>query len=157
VSPNFSLNPSCRGVEEPLIFASTAIASDLDDVKIAFDTFKKYQKTDDVRSLDLFTKDCKFIFTLTDGVKNEVVQLPTSVFLKDLKKIIARKEGFKKSYEDVKYAKERFGIRVTAMTVDSDGRREPFSALYLRSEKSDLLIKELKSTVVMAGNSQPEK
>lgn len=129
-----------------LVAFSIARADDITDAKAAFATMLAYQKTDDARTLDLFTPDCPFTVTLTDGKATRTVVVPPELFRKQLTVSIAKKEGNKDVYENVKYAAEGSGVRVTATVLAADtGKRGPFSVLYVR-DGGALKIKEIKAT-----------
>jgi len=129
-----------------LMTFSIARADDIADAKAAFATMLEYQKTDDARTLDLFTPDCPFTVTLTDGKASRTVVVPPELFRKQLTVSIAKKEGNKDIYENVNYAPEAGGVRVTATVLAADtGKRGPFSVLYVRNNGT-LKIKEIKVT-----------
>ena len=130
------------------LVSSSAIADDLADTKKAFATLVEYQKTDDERTPDLFSKDCAITFVFSDGKNEKTAVVPTEVFIESLKKEIARKAGNPNPYEDVKYSPEDSGIRVTAnVHYARSGQKGPFSALYRRSADGVLRIHTFKVTV----------
>ena len=121
-------------------------ADDIADAKAAFATFMTYQKKDDPRTLGLFTADCPFTVTLTDGKSSRDIVIPAELFRTQLQVTLAKKKGNKDKYEDVKYAAEGGGVRVTATVLSAEtGKRGPFSVLYVRDGKA-LKIKEIKAT-----------
>ena len=122
-------------------------ADTIEDAKTAFNKLVKYQKTDDERSIDLFSKDCKVELTLTDGKRKQLAKIPTAAFLETIKKNIAEKKGNREKYEKIKFNKQDKGVLVTADIVYPDGKRGPFSALYMPDGDGDLLIVELNITV----------
>ena len=130
------------------LISSTAIADDLADAKKAFATLTEYQKTDDERSPDLFSKDCAVTFAFSDGTNEKAAVIPTEVFIETMKKEIAKKKGSEETYEEVKYLQEASGIRVTAtVRYPKSGRKGPFSVLYRRDSDGVLRIHEFKATV----------
>lgn len=127
---------------------STAIADDLADTKKAFATLIEYQKTDDERSPELFSKDCTVTFIFSDGTNEKAAVLPIEVFIDTMKKAIAKKKGSKETYEEVMYSQEASGVRVTAnVRYPKSDRKGPFSALYRRNDDGVLRIQEFKVTV----------
>ncbi len=121
-------------------------ADDIADAKTAFATFLAYQKKDDPRTLGLFTADCPFTVTLTDGKSSRDIVIPAELFRTQLQVTLAKKKGNKDKYEEVKYAAEAGGIRVTATVLSAEtSKRGPFSVLYVRDGK-ELKIKEIKAT-----------
>ena len=116
-----------------LLTLAVARADDIADAKAAFATMIEYQKSDDVRTLDLFAQDCAVTFTFTDGKATRVVALPTAAFRQMLQKSLDAKQGNQDVYEDVKYTQEGPSVRVDSTIVYHDtGKREPFSVLYVR-------------------------
>jgi hypothetical protein len=134
-----------------LLASTAARADDIEDAKVAFATFVEYQKTDDFRALDLFTKNCVVTSTYiaTDGTTMKSRSLQGDEFRTMLAKEIALKRGNKDVYESVKYAQDGSAIRVNAAVLFKEsGRRGSISVLYVRDEGA-LKIKELKVTVPM--------
>lgn len=129
-----------------LLTLSIARADDIADAKAAFATLLEYQKTDDIRSLELFTEDCAVTFAFTDGVKSREATISSADFREMLKQAIALKQGNRDVYQDVKFTKEQSGVRVTSKILYAEsGKRGSFSALYIR-DKDSLKIKEMKVT-----------
>jgi hypothetical protein len=130
-----------------LFLLSIVHADDIGDARVAFAKLVEYQKTDDIRSLDLFAEDCAVTFTFTDGVTSRVSTFPPDAFREMLKQSLALKQGNKDVYEDVKYAQEESGVRVTSNILYAESaKRGPFSALYVRGN-GGWKIKELKLTI----------
>ena len=72
--------------------------------------------------------------------------IPAELFRTQLQVTLSKKKGNKDKYEDVKYAAEGSGVRVTATVLSADtGKRGPFSVLYVRDGDA-LKIKEIKAT-----------
>jgi len=130
------------------LVSSSALADDLVDAKAAFATLIQYQKTDDERSPDLFSKDCVITYTRSDGTNEKTTEVPTEVFINGMKKAIAQKKGSQEIHENVKYAQEAGGIRVTA-----DVRRPTpsgsglLSVLYRRDSDGVLRIHDFRATM----------
>ena len=130
------------------LLSSIAIADDVADTKKAFATLGEYQKTDDDKAPELFSKDCAVTFIFPDGTNEKVIVVPTEVFIDALKKEIAKKKGTTEAYEEIKYSQEASGIRVTAnVHYLKSGRKGPFSALYRRDDDGILRIHDFKVTV----------
>ena len=132
------------------LFVSTlARADDIEDAKVAFATFIEYQKTDDLRALELFTKNCVVTSTHVgaDDATTKSRVLQGDEFRALLAKEIALKRGSKDVYENVKYAQDGSAVRVNAtVVINESGKRGSISVLYVR-EDGALKIKELKLTV----------
>lgn len=125
-----------------------AFADDLADARAAFEALGTYQKTDDIRALDLFATNCLITFTIIDATNQRTVLVPPDAYRELLRKAIALKQGDKNSYEDVKCSQDGYMVKVTANIhyVDTD-KRGPFVALYARESDGILRIKEMKVTV----------
>jgi hypothetical protein len=134
------------------LFASTAArADDIGDAKVAFATFVEYQKTDDIRALELFTKNCVVTSTYiaTDGTTTKSRSLQGDEFRTILAKEIALKRGNEDVYESVKYTQDGSSVRVNAAVLfKKSDRRGSISMLYVRDEGA-LKIKELRVTVLL--------
>lgn len=127
---------------------SSRTRNDIADAKAAFATLIEYQKTDDIRSLDLFSQNCPVTFTVVNGNTQRTVVWPQDAFLESLRKQLALKLGNRDTYEDVKFSQEGTNVLVTAMVHYADsGKRGPFSAVYVRDKTGILKIQELKVTV----------
>lgn len=130
------------------LLSSFAIADDLADAKKAFTILSEYQKTDDERSPELFSKHCAVTFIFSDGTNEKATVIPIEAFIDSMQKAIAEKKGTKETYEDVKYSAETSGVRVTAnVRYPKSGRKGPFSALYRRDDDGVLRIHDFKVTV----------
>jgi len=127
-----------------MVCISASAADDLADAKAAFADLVTFQKTDDVRALDLFAKHCIIKFKLEDGTNEQTVVLAPEVFLASLKKEIAQKKGSDCDYEDVKFVADGYMVKVnaTAHYMDS-GKRGPFYALFGRDGDGGMKIQEL--------------
>ena len=136
--------------------SSSPAQDDIDEVKAAFGTLIEYQKTDDIRSLDLFSTNCPVTLTVIDGSKTSTVTLPPEAFRKLLRQQIALKLGNHDTYEDVKYSEVRgTNVLVTAMVRYADsGKRGPFFALYGRDTYGFYKIQHLKVTMFASGNTK---
>lgn len=136
-----------------VLFATTvlsisAFADDIADAKMAFATMVEYQRTDDERSPDLFSKSCIITATLRDGANKKTMVIPLEAFIAQMKAQIAKKVGATEAYEDVKYQQEDSGIRVTAkIRYLQNGRGGPFSMLYRRDEDGVMRIRQLEIIV----------
>ena len=140
-----------------LFSLSIARADDVADAKAAFATMVEYQKTDDPRSLDLFTRDCAVTFIFTDGTTTRAAALPPEAFRQMLTKALAEKKGNKDVYEDVKYTQEGPAVRVNSTVLYADsGKRGPFTLLYVREKSGVLKVKEMKVTVFVPALPPPE-
>lgn len=138
-----------------LLSLAAARADDIADAKLAFATLVKYQKTDDLRALELFTSSCTVVFGFTDGEASRTKVLKGDSFRESLRKEIAKKEGCEDVYENVKYTQQRSNVWVTGMIRYKDsGKRGPFSILYVRDEGA-LKIKHFKVAVPV--NTVPPK
>lgn len=130
-----------------LAWCSISFADDLADAKAAFETLKSYQKSDDIRALDLFATNCLVTLTFIQGTNEHQVFVPPDAYREMLKKGIALKQGDNNSYEDVKCSRDGYMVKVTAMIHYADtGRRGPFMAIYGRDDDGILKIKELHVT-----------
>ncbi|MDR3460251.1 MAG: hypothetical protein P4N60_22715 [Verrucomicrobiae bacterium] len=128
---------------------SAAAADDLADAKVAFTNLITYQKTDDIRALDLFSKHCLITYTVNDGKTEKIAVVPAEAFLEGLKKEIAQKHGSKDEYEDVKFSSDGPKVTVTA-TIRNPGsdKRSPFFAVYGRDvDDGAMRIEKFKITI----------
>ena len=100
-----------------LLTCLVGYADDLADAKKAFQTLLEYQKTDDVRSLDLFATNCTARFILTDGNQSVTNALSGEVFRTELSRQIAKKEGNRDQYDNVEYK-----VTGNSVVVESDVR-----------------------------------
>jgi uncharacterized protein YceK len=102
------IQPLCLIVALVLVGCATVkhrpSSADIRDAKAAFATLVEYQKTDDARSLDLFSQTCPVTFI--NGDTKKTVVWPPDKFRESLKQQIALKNGDKDTYEDVHYSKE---------------------------------------------------
>src|ERR1700722_1412981 len=85
---------------------------DMADAKAAFATLLEYEKTDDIRSTNLFSTNFLFTGTVVFRDDKKIVVLPAEAFRKELEKQLALKLGITETYEDVKFSKN--GTNVTA-------------------------------------------
>lgn len=130
-----------------LLVPLSAIADNLADAKKAFETLLAYQKTDDERSLDLFSNKCVAKVGVTDGEKEQTTVIPLEKFLDDLKKQIARKSGSTETYEDVKYSQEGDAIRVDAKVRSvKPATRGALALVYRRDSDEVMRIHEFNMT-----------
>jgi hypothetical protein len=128
-----------------LLVPMSALADDLADAKKAFETLIAYQKTDDERSLDLFSKKCVAKIVVTNGEKEQTKTIPTDKFLDDLKGQIAKKSGSSETYENIKYSEEGDGVRVDAGVVSAKNPvKSRLALLYRRDEDRVMRIHEFK-------------
>jgi hypothetical protein len=127
---------------------SACAADDLADAKAAFTNLITYQKTDDIRSLDLFAKHCIITFRIVDGTNERLAVIPPAVFRESLKKEIAQKKGSDGDYEDVKFSSDGFMVKVNATIHYTDsGKKGPFFALYGRDKDGVMKIEEFRVTI----------
>jgi TonB family protein len=122
--------------------------NDIESARAAFATLIQFQKTDDIRALDLFSRNCSITFTIIEGKTRRSEIIPADVFRRLIRKAIALKRGSKTIYEDVKFSKEGARVRVTASFRPEDSSdRGRFFAVYGRDDKAILKIQELKLTM----------
>jgi hypothetical protein len=126
----------------------SAFADDLSDARKAFETLIEYQRTDDERSPDLFSKRCNIAFVLSDGTNEKTELMSIEAFIEQIKAQLPLKKGATETYEDVKFAQESLGIRVTGnLRYLPTGRKAPFSAVYRRDADGVLRIQEFRIPV----------
>ncbi|HSY19888.1 MAG TPA: hypothetical protein VK815_16210 [Candidatus Acidoferrales bacterium] len=132
------------------ICLTAAAADDMADAKVAFTNLVTYQKTDDLRALDLFAKHCLITYIINDGKSEKTVVVPADAFREGIKQGIAKKEGNKDEYEDVKFTKDGDKVTVTATVHYADsGKRAPFFASYARDDGDGVMrIEKLKITMI---------
>jgi len=123
-------------------------AADIAKVRAAFATLQEYQRTDDLRALDLFMRNGSVTITAIGGTSNKTAVMPVEKFRQVLGQQIAQKQGSNCAYEDVRYVNEGPDVRVTGTIryTDSD-RRAPFSALYRCYGDGVFKIYDLKVTI----------
>jgi hypothetical protein len=128
---------------------SASAADDLADAKVAFTNLVNYQKSDDLRALDLFSKHCLVTFTITDGKSERIAVIPPDVFRVSLTNEIAQKHGNKDEYEDVKFSNDGFTVKVSAtIHYAKSDKREPFFASYGRDVDDGVMrIERIKITL----------
>lgn len=120
---------------------------DIPDAKAAFATLQEYQKTDDIRSPDLFATNCTVTLAVTDGTNRRTLVVPDGKFRVMLTNAIARKEGNSDVYEDAIYTQEGSSVRMSCTVLFADsGKRGPLTVLYARDSDGKLRIKEMKLT-----------
>jgi hypothetical protein len=139
-----------------LFCLSAAAADDLADAKIAFTNLVNYQKTDDIRALDLFAKHCLITYTVNDGKSERIAVVPADAFRDSLTKEIAQKHGNKDAYEDVKFSSDGNKVQVTANIhyAESD-KRGPFFAVYGRDVGDGIMrIEKFKLTIFISEQKQ---
>lgn len=107
-----------------------------DDVaaaKAAFAKMLEYQKTDDIRSTNLFSTNCLVTCTLISGKNKRTFVLSANAFRKRLEEQIALKLGNKDTYEDVSYSKNGTNVMVIAtICYAGSTNRGPMVAVYGR-------------------------
>ena len=122
--------------------------NDVESARAAFATLRQYQKTDDIRVLDLLSRNCSITFTIIGPKIKRTVVVPSDVFRARVRKEIALKRGNNDSYEDVKFSTQGTKVSVTATVRTSrSGDTERFFAAYGRDDKRILKIQELKIAV----------
>ena len=134
-----------------MVSLSAHAADDLADAKITFETLQTYQRTDDLRALDLFATNCVIRFRTISAVEDKTVFIQPAAFRDILKDGIAKKAGSQEKYEDVKFSADGFAVKVTA-TVLHPGDIKPgeFMLSYERDGDGVLKIQELKVTTYIA-------
>ena len=125
-------------------------ADDVADARKAFDFFVQYQKTDDEKMLDLFAPDISVTLTFDTGKETRDMVLPADTFREIVKGGLARKNGTKDAYEDVKCTQEGDTVKLTATLVDGKtGKKGPFVAVYAKDGSGNLTIKAMKVTLAV--------
>ena len=128
---------------------SLLAADDVSDAKIAFGNLVEYEKQDDLRSLDLFSKDCLVVYRVIDekSQTNSVV-IPPDDFRTEIKKEIEQKHGNKDEYRDIQYSSDGFTVTLTANIFNPDsGKETPLLIKYGRDEGGIMKIEELRMTI----------
>ena len=130
---------------------SVNAADDMADAKLAFETLQAYQKTDDIRALDLFATNCIIRLKTINDLEEKTMFIEPAAFREILKDSIAKKEGNLDKYEDVKFSADGFSVKVTAAVIHV-GAVKPgsFIASYERDGNGVLKIQELKITTYVA-------
>ena len=130
---------------------SVNAADDMADAKMAFETLQAYQKTDDIRALDLFATNCIIRLKTINDQEEKTMFIEPAAFREILKDSIAKKEGNLDKYEDVKFSADGFSVKVTAAVIHV-GAVKPgsFIASYERDGNGVLKIQELKITTYVA-------
>ena len=130
---------------------SVNAADDMADAKAAFETLQAYQKTDDIRALDLFATNCIIRLKTINDLEEKTMFIEPAAFREILKDSIAKKEGNLDKYEDVEFSADGFSVKVTAAVIHV-GTVKPgsFIASYERDGKGVLKIQELKITTYVA-------
>jgi hypothetical protein len=128
---------------------SLLAADDVSDAKIAFGTLVEYQKQDDMRALDLFSKDCLVVYkVIDDKPETNIVVTPPETFRTAIKKEIEQKHGNKDEYRDIQYFSDGFTVTVTANVFNPDtGKETPFLIKYGRDSGGIMKIEELRMTI----------
>lgn len=123
-------------------------AADIAQVRAAFATLQEYQRTDDLRTLDLFMRNGSVTVTAISTESQKTRVMPVEKFRQLLAQELAEKRGSNCAYEDVRYANEGADVRVTGIIryTDSD-KRAPFSALYRCYGDGVFKIYDLKVTI----------
>ena len=139
-----------------LFCLSAAAADDLADAKVAFTNLITYQKMDDIRALDLFSKHCLITYAVNDGKTEKVAVVPAEAFLDGLKKEIAQKHGSTDEYEAVKFSSDGPKVTVTATIRNPDSdKRSPFFAVYGRDVDDGVMrIEKFKATIFVKEQKQ---
>jgi hypothetical protein len=124
-------------------------ADDVADAKTEFATFLQYQKTDDPKILDMFTKDCVVKMTMTDGTREQSQVIPTAAFLQMITDALPKKEGNHDKYENITAKQDGVLVRVqcTLSFTDMNGKQEPFAVAFTRDTDGKLRIKEFSITL----------
>jgi hypothetical protein len=116
-----------------LLSLSAARGDDIADAIKAFASFVEYQKTDDIRALDLFSPSGTVVFRFTDGSATRTQALKGKQIQEWLRKKIAMKGGSKDVYEDVKFTQRGKYVWVTGnIRYEQSSKRGPFTMSYTR-------------------------
>jgi hypothetical protein len=132
-----------------LLMALCSHADEIKDVKKAFAIFQEYQRTDDIRSLDLFTTNCTATFILTTPTASATNVLSGNEFRTELSRQISMKQGNKDGYQEVGVVKVGDSVRLKCkVRFASSGQHAALSLSYVRGPDGGFLIREM--TVVMS-------
>jgi hypothetical protein len=128
---------------------SALAADDVADARIAFGTLVAYQKTDDIRALDLFTTNCLIVYKVIDEKsQTNMVAIPLEAFRAELKTEIEQKHGCKDEYRNVQFTSDGFTVTMTANVFSPEsGKEVPFLIKYGRDRAGIMKIEELRTTV----------
>ena len=144
----FPVNKLLLSIVAVLCAVSVVRADDTAEAKAAFDTFVLYQRTDDERTPDLFAPDVSVTLILDTGKEARDVVLPPEKFRQMVTQEIAKKQGSKDVYEDVKCVQEGDTVKVTSTILYAgSGKRGPFLAIYGRDGAGRFKIKAVKVTI----------
>ena len=134
----------------------TLKADDLADAKTAFNLLREYQKTDDIRSVDLFSLEVSVTFILTDGTAYQTNDIPAETFFHILREGIAQKKGNNETYKNVKFVKRDSVVVLDCMVVHADSKKaEPLHLEYAKS-KDDGMLRITKAVVTVPVEKLPE-
>jgi TonB family protein len=153
------LKPAFLLVITLLVFGAATVrgneASASDDVataKAAFVAFRKYENTDDVRILDLFSPNCSITFVTTDGKVERTTVVPSNVFREIVRKDIGLKHGNRETlrYDDVQFSKKGRNILLNARFHSSDSNKGgSLFAAYGRDDRGALRIQQFRITAIV--------
>lgn len=122
---------------------------DVADAKAAFATMVEYQKTDDIRTTNLYSPDFILTCTLLDvnGKSKKTFALTPEEFHKILMKEIASKRGSTEIYKAVTFSKNGTNVTVTAKVNRAGSTNEvPVSLTYGRDSDGVLRIQTMHIT-----------
>lgn len=121
---------------------------DAADVRKAFDTFVQYTKTDDERTLDLFTQDVATTFYYDAGQGTREMTLPADTFRETIKKSLAKKEGNLDTYEDIECKQDGDTVKLTCTLIDGKtGGHAPLIMIYVKDGSGEFKIKAMRLKV----------
>jgi hypothetical protein len=128
---------------------SLLAADDVSDAKIAFGNLIEYEKQDDLRALDLFSKNCVVVYKVIDEkAQTNSVVIPPDAFRMEIKKEIEQKHGNKDEYRDVQYSSDGFAVTLTANILSPDSGKEiPLLIKFGREDGGIMKIEELRMTI----------
>lgn len=114
----------------------------------AFNKLVAYQKTDDERTLDLHSPDCRVEFTYENGARKNNVGVPIEDFLAKLKAMIAKKSGTTDTYSKIAITEKDGVFEVNSLRHSKkSGRDLPFSVSFKEDKDGELKIIRLQLTL----------
>ena len=119
-------------------------ADEVDEVRKAFATFHEYQKSDDIRVLDLFTTNCTATFIVATPTRRSTNVLSGDEFRAELSRQLSLKQGNSDVYEGVRVAKtgDSFLLKCKVQSA-SPGRQGDLSMSYVRDTQGAVRIREM--------------
>ena len=123
-------------------------ADDAADVRKAFDTFVQYTKTDDERTLDLFTPDIAVTFYYDAGRGIHEMTLPTDKFREMVTQSLAKKEGNSDQYENIECNPDGDTVKLTCTLIaGKTGEHAPLNLVYVKDGSGAFKIKAMRLKV----------